>query len=249
MKWCVCNVHDVFFLFDKRTGAVMKRGTLGLWGERQGLTVVVDNSRPRDEFRRGRPRNRENRDGGCRDQVSLAKRLRRERREQRDRARYRLYPSRNQSSIMPGRPWAPGHGRREVSRSQKDRENCQERGKAWGRDARQRGRCREDTHGRPGVGISRGQELSTHVQGIVRIGQRICQLQQGMQQVVRREYPRLHQCEECTSVDEPSQVIWGSFNQLRGYGGTLPSHEQMIGGASTSNCVYEPSQVITTSFA
>ena len=37
-------------------------------GERQGLTVVVDNTRPREEERPGRSRHREDRAGGRRDQ-------------------------------------------------------------------------------------------------------------------------------------------------------------------------------------
>ena len=37
-------------------------------GERQGLTVVVDNTRPREEERLGRSRHREDREGGRRDQ-------------------------------------------------------------------------------------------------------------------------------------------------------------------------------------
>ena len=49
-------------------------------------------------------------------------------------------------------------------------------------------------------------------------------------------------------VDEPSQVVRVSFSRLRGFGGTLPSHEQMIGGPSTSTSVDEPSQVIKVSF-
>ena len=165
----------------------MKRGTLGLWGERQGLTVVVDNSRPRDEYRRSRPRHRENRDGGCRDQASLAERLRLERREQRDRARYRLYPRRNQSSIMLGRPWAPGHGRREVSRSQRDRENCQ--------------------------------EMSTHVQGTVRIEADNMSAPAGdatgrPERVpsplsVRRVYVRWRTMSGHLRVVQPTQRIWG----------------------------------------
>ena len=88
------------------------------------------------------------------------------------------------------------------------------------------------------MGVSCGQELSTHVQQIVRMGAETVSALEGVPSSpsVRRVY-----------VDEPSQVVRASFNQLSGF--TLPSHKQMIGGASTSTNVDKPSQVISASFA
>ena len=209
-------------------------------GELQGLTVVVNNTRPHDEDRRGRPHHRENPDGGRRDQTSLAERHLQERRELLDQARYRLYPSQNRSGSRQEWPRGRRHGRREVSRSQRDRENRQERGRARERELRQRDRRHGDTHGRPGMSVSRGQELSTHIQRIVRMGTETVSAPERVPSPpsVRQVY-----------VDEPSQVVRASFSQLRGFGGTLPSHKQMIGGPSTSTGVDEPSQVIRVSFS
>ena len=208
-------------------------------GEPQGLTVVVDNTQPRDEDRRGRPRHRENPDGGWRDQTSLAERRHQERRELRDRATYRPYPGQNQGGSR--QEWLRGqrHGRREVSRSQRDRENRQKRGRARERELCQRDRRHGDTHGRPGMGVSHGQELSTHVQCIVWMGAETVSAPERVPSPpsVRQIY-----------LNEPSQVVRASFSQFRGFGGTLPSHEQMISGPSTSTSVDEPSQVIRVSF-
>ena len=254
-------------------------------GERQGLTVMVDNTRPREDRpgrsrhwedraggrrdqshsltvvvhndrsctqdQRSRPRQRENRDGSRGYRGALAERRRQERREQRERERYRPYPSQNLTGSRRGRSREQGQGRRAVSWSQRDRQDrdqgrgrVQQRGRARERGGRQSqgGRRREHNRERTDVGASRRPGLPSHVQQVVQMGAETVSAPSRSERVpsppsVRRVY-----------VDEPSQVVRASFSQLREFGGTLPSHEQMIGGPSTSTSVDEPSQVIKVSF-
>ena len=188
---------------------------------------------------------------GARDTGALAERRRQEQREQRERERYRPYPSQNLTGSRRGRLREQGQRRRAVSWSQRDRQDrdqergrVQQRGRARERGGRQSqgGRRREHNRDRTDVGASRRPGLPSHVQQVVQMGAETVSAPSRSERVpsppsVRRVY-----------VDEPSQVVRASFSQLRGFGGTLPSHEQMIGGPSTSTSVDEPSQVIKVSF-
>ena len=214
------------------------------------LTVVVDNDHSCTQDQRSRPRQRENWDGSRGHRGALAER-RQERREQRERERNRPYPNQNLTGSRRGRSREQGQGRRAISWSQRDRQDRdQERGRVkqrgraregGGRQS-QGGRRREHNRERTDVGASCRPGLPSHVQQVVQMGAETVSAPSRSERVpsppsVRRVY-----------VDEPSQVVLASFSQLRGFGGTLPSHDQMIGGPSTSTSVDEPSQVIKVSF-
>ena len=188
-------------------------------GECQDLTVVMENLRARDEDGRGRPRHR-----GI-EMVAGETRFRWLR---------GVVRSDGSSGIGTGIGHILTRTRVWVARSSRE-------GKATGGERSSGARGTRRTATREG---ERGREIYTRGAGAVRTfmeglawasrmgknyqlmssglcewGQRLCQLQRGMQQVVRREYPRLHRCDKYTwktksghpSIVQPTQRIWGNI--------------------------------------
>ena len=204
-------------------------------GERQGLTVVVDNTRPREEERLGRSRHREDREGGRRDQShsltvvvdndrsctqdqrsrprqrenwdgswghrgALAERRRQVRREQREQESYRPYPSQNLTGSRRGgrgskaREGEPSAGARGIDRTEIRREEEFSREEEHGREVgvRVRGEDAESTIVRGLMWVLHvGRDCPPMSSRWFRWEQKLFQLQVG-----RREYPRLHRCDE-----------------------------------------------------